>query len=197
MIAWASSGADLIIQNNCALQKLKVNSLSVLLCEEYWMVNLSFNSVLRIKLFIESEEYPWSWMHHDEDDGFVNAYHLFGARILPTIIFSMCFINTTTAVCSNWNLCIHSYTTHNYLLRVAFSTVMHSSHSSSLSLLCAIFSESLQSHVCNPRNEQDGSENERITIKLHPNSADRLMSICGANFKPSKSMSSLHCNVLH
>lgn len=116
MIAWASSGADLIIQNNCALQKLKVNSLSAFLCEEYWMVNLSFYSVLRIKLFIESKEYPWSWMHRDEDDGFVNAYHLFGARILPTIIFSVCFINTTAAVCSNWNLCIHSYTTHSYLL---------------------------------------------------------------------------------
>ena len=110
-----------------------------------------------------------------------------------------------TAVCGNWNLCTHSYATHNYLLndsRVAFPTVMHSSHlnfgGSVYCVPCAIFfPQSLQSRVYNPWNEQNGSENERNTIKLHPNSADCLMSICGANFKPSKSMSSLYCNVLH
>lgn len=44
----------------------------------------------------------------------------------------------------------------------------------------------LHSHVYDPWNEQNGSENERIIIKLHPRSADHLMSIRGANFKPSK-----------
>lgn len=55
----------------------------------------------------------------------------------------------------------------------------------------------LHSRVYDPWNEQNGSENERITIKLHPNSADPLMSICGANLNPQKSMWALYFNVLH
>lgn len=66
-----------------------------------------------------------------------------------------------------------------------------------LRAMCHFLPESLCSHIYNPWNEQNGSENKRISRKLHPSSADCLMSICGANFKPSKSMSSLYCNLLH
>lgn len=121
--------------------------------------------------------------------------HFFGACILLIVHV---LHNTVTDVVII-ETCIHSYATQLFpkWLRIAFSTMMHPSHLNLKAPFIVCHVPFLFSRVCNPWNEQNGSENERITIKLHPNSADCLISICGDNFKPSKSMSSLYCTVLH
>lgn len=88
-----------------------------------------------------------------------------------------------------FGVAVHSYAVHKYLLKDS-DWCFQAWYINLIWVLSLVILRGtchfLHSHVCDPWNEQNGSENERITIKLHPKSADRLMSIRGANFKPSK-----------
>lgn len=88
-----------------------------------------------------------------------------------------------------FGVAVHSYAVHKYLLKDS-DWCFQAWYINLIWVLSLVILRGtchfLHSHVCHPWNEQNGSENERITIKLHPKSANRLMSIRGANFRPSK-----------
>lgn len=108
---------------------------------------------------------------------------------------SSCLLLTVLSLCALhkqpllFGVAVHSYAVHKYLLKDS-EWCFQAWHINLIWVLRLVILRGtchfLHSHVYDPWNEQNGSENERITIKLHPKSADRLMSICGANFKPSK-----------
>lgn len=112
-------------------------------------------------------------------------------------VLSLCVLHKQPLL---FGVAVHSYATHKYLLKdwewrfqawcINLIWVLR------LAILCAMC-HFLHSHVYDAWNEENGSENERITIKLQPKSADHLMSIRG--FKPSKknqNMSALYFSVL-
>lgn len=108
---------------------------------------------------------------------------------------SSCLLLTVLSLCALhkqpllFEVAVHSYAVHKYLLKDSV-WCFQAWHINLIWVLRLVILPGmchfLHSHVYDPWNEQNGSQNERITIKLHPKSTDRLMSICGANFKPSK-----------